>query len=223
MQHVKNSKRTIGDTVARLGIEEACSALRRGQLIIFPTETFYALGCDAMNADAVGGVFSVKKRSLAMPLPVVIGKAGHLERIVTHVSSLAQKMMDAFWPGPLSLLLPARPEVPELLAGNVRRVAVRLSPHPCVHSLCEATNMILTASSANISGHPSVTRAEGLDHELLQGVCGICADGPEPEGGLPSTVAEVVERGGKSMARILRPGRITASALRQAGVPVLEG
>ena len=209
-------------TLPSLTLDSACAALKQGQVVIFPTETFYGLGCDAMNADAVGSVFSVKKRALSMPLPVVIGSRDQLPRVAAHVPDVANSLMDAFWPGPLSIILPANLEVPDLLTANAGRIAVRFSPHPAVLQLCEATGMVLVASSANISGTPSVARTEDLDPELLHAVAGVYVAGPAPAGGMPSTVVDVIEGRSGSVVRILRTGAITAEALENAGFTVQD-
>ena len=206
----------------RLTLATAAAALREGKVIVFPTETFYGLGCDAMNPDAVGKVFSVKKRALDMPLPVVIATLDDLDRLVPHLSEEAEKLVEAFWPGPLSLVLPALPEVPDLLTANARRIAVRFSPHPAVTRLREATGMVLVASSANISGRPPVSCSENLDPELLSGVAGIYDDGPAPAGEKPSTVVDVIKQRGGVVVRILREGAISAEDLERAGVSVLR-
>ena len=205
-----------------LDFEAACGALLQGKIIIFPTETFYGLGCDAMNPDAVGAVFSIKKRSLAMPLPVVIGSREKLESLVALVPPLAEELMDAFWPGPLSIVMPAKPEVPDLLTANVGRIAVRYSPHPAVLRLCQATDKVLVASSANMSGVPSVSRLEDIDPELLANTAGIHVFGPEPAGGLPSTVVDVLEGRDNRYVRVLRPGGITIPDMEAAGFAVSD-
>ena len=205
-----------------LSLKDACEALLRGDLVVFPTETFFAIGCDAMNPDAVGSVFSVKKRALNMPLPVVIGHRDFLPQITAYVTPAASALMDAFWPGPLSIVLPANPEVPELLTANAGRIAVRFSPHPAVLSLCEATGKVLVASSANLSGQPSAGELESIDVSLLENTAGIYLEGPLPEGQLPSTVVDIVEKRDKAFIRLLRPGSISIEALRAAGFFLLE-
>lgn len=205
-----------------LSLKDACKAVLNGSLVIFPTETFFAVGCDAMNPDAVGSVFSIKKRALNMPLPVVIGSRDYLNRITAYVTNDAVQLMDAFWPGPLSIVLPANPEVPELLTANAGRIAVRFSPHPAVLSLCEATNRVLVASSANLSGQPSAWDFEGLDLSILAGASGVYMEEPLPEGRLPSTVVDIVEKRDKAVIRILRPGAVTMESIQAAGFEVME-
>lgn len=205
-----------------LTLEAAREAIIQGRVVLFPTETFYGLGCDAMNPDAVGAVFSIKKRALSMPLPVVIGAREKLGSVAAHIAPLAEALMDVFWPGPLSIVMPANPEVPDLLTANAGRIAVRFSPHPAALGLCRATDRVLVASSANVSGEPSVSRPEDIDPELLRNSAGVYVAGPEPAGGLPSTVVDVVEGRGKNYVRVLRQGAISFQALEAAGFSVSD-
>jgi len=205
-----------------LHLDDACTAFAQGKLVVFPTETFFALGCDAMNPDAVGAVFSIKKRSLSMPLPVVIADRQDLSRIAVYVPGAASSLMDAFWPGSLSIVLPARPEVPELLTANAGRIAVRFSPHPAVLALCRASGRILAASSANISGEASVSSPENLPPEIVQGIAGIYMQDPLPDGKLPSTVVDILEKRDGPIVRILRPGAVSSVDMRAAGFVVSE-
>ncbi len=206
----------------RLTLEEACAALREGRAVIYPTETFYALGCDAMNPDAVGLIFSIKRRALHLPLPVIISRREDLNTVAAFVSETAFNVMEAFWPGPLSVILPARPEVPDLLTAGAGRIAVRYSPHPAPAVLREDCGLILSASSANLSGGASVAVPADLAPELAPGVAGIFEHGPAPHGGLPSSVLDVVDGRDGPVVRILRPGAISAEALRSAGFAVEE-
>lgn len=207
---------------SRLGLDEAVDAILQGKIIAFPTETFYGLGCDAMNADAVASVFALKLRSLVMPLPVIIGARSMLDMLAMPVEGATMALMEAFWPGPLSIVLEARPEIPDLLTADGRRVAVRYSPHPTALALCNALARPIVASSANISGRPPVAQPDLLDPELLHGLAGVLVDGPPPCGGLPSTVVDIRERPGKTVVRILRPGVIPRQAFENKGFTVIE-
>lgn len=204
-----------------LNLNEACLALLQGGLVLYPTETLYALGCDAMNPDAVAAVFLLKRRSLALPLPVIVCSFAMVEQ-VAYVTGQARKLMEAFWPGPLTIVLPARKEVPDLLTGRLRRVAVRFSSHPAAQALCLATNGPLVASSANISGFPAAARKEELDLELLGSTAGLYDAGPAPAGGAPSTVVDVFEGKKGGGLRILRKGAVREQALKNAGFAVVD-
>lgn len=205
-----------------LDLGSAVDAVLNGKLVAFPTETFYGLGCDAMNADAVAGVFALKRRSLAMPIPVIIGDPAMLDQLALPITEITEALIEAFWPGPLSIVLDARPEIPDLLTSGGGRVAVRYSPHPTALALCKAVARPIVASSANISGNPPATQAKDLDPELLRGLAGVLTDGPEPSGRMPSTVVDIRERLGKAVVRILRPGAIPRSDLEASGFTVIE-
>jgi L-threonylcarbamoyladenylate synthase len=205
-----------------LTLDDACSALADGKLLIFPTETFYALGCDAMNPDAVGAVFSLKKRPLTMPLPVVIGSLSMLPLLTAHVSECAARLMETFWPGPLSIVLPSKSELPDLITSKTHRIAVRISAHPAVQALCEASGRILVSSSANLSGLPPAARPEDLAPELKCGVAGIFSSAPLPSGASPSTVVDVRQTREENAVRVLRHGAVSLDALREAGFTVVD-
>ena len=203
-----------------LSLESAKGELERGGVILYPTETFFAIGCNAMNPDAVGKVFAVKKRTMDLPLPVVIGETSDVFSLARDVSPLAQKLMDVFWPGSLSIILQALPEVPDLLLANAGRIAVRHSPHPAAARLCRESGMVLVSSSANITGNPPPSEMNDISPEIIAGTAGIFMDGPLPEGGLPSTIVDVIEEGGEEVVRILRDGRVTAQKIKEAGFMV---
>ncbi len=199
-----------------LSLDEARAVLLGGGLVLYPTETLYALGCDAMNPDAAAAVFCLKRRSLTLPLPVVIASLSMLDR-VAHVNAYARSLMEAFWPGPLTIVLPARREMPDILTGRLRRVAARFSPHPAARELCEAAGGPIVASSANISGFPAASRREEIDPLLARGSGGLYASGPEPAGGPPSTVVDCFEKKGGGALRILRKGAVRREELEGAG------
>lgn len=208
----------------QMPLAEAAAALRRGGLLIFPTETFYGLGCDALNPDAVGAVYAAKRRPYKLPLPVIIGDKGQIDDIASHVYPRAQELMDRFWPGPLSIIFPARSEVPDLLTAGTRRIAVRLSSHPAAANLCRESGLVLTSSSANISGIAPVSRLKELDPALGNAVCGIYDEAPAPTGDEPSTIVDVIPGpDGQRVIRLLRQGAVTREMLEGEGFAVIDG
>lgn len=204
-----------------LDLQSACTALRAGEVVAFPTETFYGLGCDALNPDAVGAVYVMKQRPYGLPLPVVIGDMADLSRVAVGVSPLARELMDSFWPGPLSILFTASPEVPDLLTAGTGRIAVRFSPHPGTIALCRASKCVLTASSANVSGNPPAATPEALDPALGNRLVGVFTAPPAPSGGNPSTIVEILASGSEEAIRVLREGAVSADSLRSAGFVVI--
>ena len=198
---------------AILDLDAASLALRAGKVVAFPTETFYGLACDALNPDAVGAVYTVKQRPYRLPLPVIVGDKSQLESVVADIPPLAQDLMDMFWPGPLSIIFRALPEVPDLLTAGTGRIAVRYSSHPAAAELCRVSNLVLSASSANISGIPPVTDPIDLDPDLVKQIAGVYVAEPAPKGDEPSTIVDILSDGSKGTVRILREGAITAARL----------
>ena len=204
-----------------LDLQSACDALRAGEVVAFPTETFYGLGCDALNPDAVGAVYVIKQRPYGLPLPVVIGDAADLGRVATGVSPLARNLTESFWPGPLSILFTASPEVPDLLTAGTGRIAVRFSPHPGAIALCRASKCVLTASSANVSGNAPAVSCEELDPVLGDRLAGVFVAPPAPGGGNPSTIVEILGSGSEEVVRVLREGAVSVDSIRSAGFTVI--
>ena len=202
---------------------EAARGMMQGGLAVYPTETFFGLGCRADRADAVLRVFEAKRRKADMPLPVILGSAGQLELVAAPSPSLSSDLADlsAFWPGPFTLLLPARSGLPEALTGGTGRIALRVSSHPAARALAEACGFPIVSSSANISGRPPVTKAEELDPELLDflrpGLDGVLAPpppSPVPGGGLASTIVEAL---GDRRLLVRREGALPLAKLAEAG------
>ena len=129
----------------------AAELMLDGHPVIFPTETFFALGSRALDADATARVYRAKHRSTVRPLPLILGNWEQLD-MVAKVPDEFMPLLKRFWPGPLSVLFPARLRVPDILTGGTGRVAVRLSSHPVARALAEAVGEPITSSSANISG-----------------------------------------------------------------------
>ena len=198
-------------------LERAAERMRASEPVIFPTETFYALGSRALNSDATARVFVAKHRSTVRPLPLIIGHMSQLEQ-VAKVSPALLPLLERFWPGPLSVLFPAHLRVPDVLTGGTGRVAVRLSSHPVATALALAVGEPITSSSANMSGKAPVVDAEALDPELRASVSAVLDLPPVPSGGLPSTLVEFED----GALRVLRPGAVSREALVQAGWTVLE-
>jgi L-threonylcarbamoyladenylate synthase len=209
-----------------LSLLEACRHITGGKLLIYPTETFYALGCDAFNAEAVRGVYAAKRRGRGQPLPVIIGGQEQLGALAAEVNSLERELMRLFWPGPLSILFAGAAGVPEHLTAGTGRVAVRFSSHPAAVELCGRSSRALVSSSANLSGRDPVRLAADLDGELLERVrafnrgaaCLYAAEQDVPQGGLPSTIVEAQEVSGGGVVRVLRRGAVSLEELR-AGIP----
>lgn len=200
-------------------LEEAAEMLREGQTVAFPTETVYGLGADARLTEAVEAIFEAKGRPSDNPLIVHIADRALLDELVTEVPEEAWALMDAYWPGPLTIVLPVRPGAvsPRVTAG-LDTVGIRMPDHPVALALLKAAGCPVAAPSANRSGRPSPTLAAHVLDDLAGRIGGVI-DGGASGVGLESTVVQVQPDG-----RIaeLRPGGVTAQQLSAAagGAPV---
>lgn len=188
----------------------AVDALKRGEVIVFPTETFYGLGADAFNEAAVGQVVSLKGRSPDQTVPIIVADREMLNSVVTHVSPAAQKLIDQFWPGPLTLVLPAKKNLPALLLNRDGGIGVRISSHPLATRLARELGHPITATSANPSGRePSRTLEKARAY--FSGQIEIFLDGGRLEGKKGSTVMDVSQ----DKIRIVRQGEIPSEELKR--------
>ena len=188
----------------------AIDALRRGEVIVFPTETFYGLGADAFDEAAVGQVISLKGRRPESPIPIIVADEKMLKGVVTEVPPVAQRLMERFWPGPLTLVLPAKKNLPGPLLNRDGGIGVRISSHPLATRLSRELSHPITATSANSSGRePARTVEEAMDY--FSGKLEIFLDGGRLEGKRGSTVVEIVQ--GK--LRIIREGEIDLQELEK--------
>ncbi len=182
---------------------EVAAALRAGQVAGIPTETVYGLAADALNPEAVRGIFRAKGRPADNPLIVhVLGKAQ--AEALAVLTPLARTLMDAFWPGPLTLVMPRRPLVPDVVTAGLDSVAIRAPSHPVMRRVLEESGLAIAAPSANRSGYPSPTSARHVVNDL-NGLIPMVLDGGVCEVGLESTVADA--RG--AVPTVLRPGAVT--------------
>ncbi len=192
-------------------IENAAECLRKGKLVAFPTETVYGLGADARNEAAVRRVFAVKGRPADHPLIVHLAEAGQAGEWAADIPQAARCLMERFWPGPLTLVLPARGDVPRVITGGQDSVALRAPNHPVALSLLRAFGGGLAAPSANRFGAVSPTEAVHV-HATLGDQIDLVLDGGPCHYGLESTIVSLLgER-----PRVLRPGALPLSALRAA-------
>ncbi|MET3207147.1 UNVERIFIED_CONTAM: L-threonylcarbamoyladenylate synthase [Paenibacillus sp. PvR008] len=195
---------------AEKGIREAAVLLQAGETVAFPTETVYGLGADARSTRAVELVFAAKGRPSDNPLIVHVSDPAQLDGMVTEVNDTARALMNAFWPGPLTLVLPVMPQAlsPRVTAG-LDTVGVRMPDHPVALRLIAEAGCPLAAPSANRSGRPSPTLAHHVREDLEGRIGGILDGGPTGVG-LESTVVQASDDG---TVTILRPGGVTAEQL----------
>ena len=190
-------------------ITGAVAALRRGAVIVFPTETLYGLGADALNSAAVEQVFQLKGRDPSNPIPVLVADQEMLLTLVTDIPKTAKALMNHFWPGPLTLVLPARRGIPRRLVNSTGGIGVRVSSQPIATQLVQALGRPVTATSANPSGQePARNIAEAKKY--FAGKIEIFVDGGALTAKTGSTVVEVIE----NSVTIIREGQINSSEIR---------
>ncbi|HET9916304.1 MAG TPA: L-threonylcarbamoyladenylate synthase [Candidatus Binatia bacterium] len=196
----------------------ALTALKRGEVIVFPTETLYGLGADALNFSAVEQIFRLKGRDPDNPFPVLVADRAMLDSLVAEVTQLGELLMTRFWPGPLTLVLPARTDIPRPLVNRQGGIGVRLSSQPIATELVRLLGRPLTATSANPSGQPgahTVTEAKNYFAEKIS----IYVDGGELFSPTGSTVAAIET----NKLRIIRAGEISRESLEKVvGKGVIE-
>jgi len=190
-------------------IEVAVDALRDGELVAFPTETVYGLGANASNPAAVRKVYELKGRPPSHPVIVHIDQAKYLRRWVRELTPAAEQLAAAFWPGPLTLVLPRGENVQDVVTGGQDSVAIRIPSHPMARQLLDAFGGGIAAPSANRYGRLSATRAEHVHDEFGDAVK-VVLDGGECQVGLESTIVSCLD----DTVRLLRPGAVTLSQLR---------
>jgi len=180
--------------------------LRAGGLLAFPTETFYGLAVDPLQERALERLFAVKKRDRQKPILLLISRPEQLQEIVAEIPAAYQPLMRRFWPGPLTLVFPARPQLPPLLTAADETIAVRQTSHPLARRLIDAFGFAITGTSANISGQEPVREISSLSSELAA-ACDMLLDGGATPGGLSSTIVGI--DGGELTVR--RQGTIVIS------------
>ncbi|MCL6499494.1 MAG: threonylcarbamoyl-AMP synthase [Firmicutes bacterium] len=186
----------------------AVEALRAGDVVVYPTDTVYGLGCDATNPSAVRRVFEIKGRPPDQPVPVLLADVRQADELA-EIPEGARRLMKRFWPGPLTLVLPSRGVVAELVTAGTGTVGLRVPDHPVPRALVRACGFPLVGTSANSTGRPApVTVAQVLSD--LDGRVGLVLDGGRLAG-RPSTVVDCTG----DRPRVLRPGPIPAEVVER--------
>lgn len=191
-------------------IEEAGRLIAAGELVAFPTETVYGLGGDAMHPLAARKIYAAKGRPSDNPLIVHIADFADMKRVAARLPEQAGKLAEAFWPGPLTMIVEKNDSVPEETTGGLNTVAVRMPEHPVALELIRVSGCLIAAPSANTSGRPSPTEASHV-MEDLSGKIAMILDGGPVEIGIESTIIDLTEQ----VPMILRPGYITRGMLEE--------
>lgn len=197
-------------------IQKAAQVLRQGGVVAIPTETVYGLAADATSTEAVRRIFEAKGRPADNPLIVHIANRSQLDGWIGKLDQQTEALMDRFWPGPLTLVLPLKGErISPLVSAGLSSVAVRMPAHPVALSVIQACGKPLAAPSANLSGRPSPTCATHVKQDL-DGRIDLLVDGGSCEVGLESTVLACTS----DKIELLRPGAVTLDELNEAGFEV---
>ncbi len=209
----QNKMKTIVEKIDALQpdmekIRKAAAILQNGGLVAFPTETVYGLGGNGLDYLACRKIYEAKGRPSDNPLILHIGELDQLERIVSEVPAIAKKIMDAYWPGPVTIIFPKAACVPKEITGGFETVAVRFPSNPLARVLINAAGVPIAAPSANSSGKPSPTRASHVEYDL-SGKIEMILDGGAADVGLESTIVDAT--GDKPC--LLRPGAVTKEML----------
>lgn len=208
-------------SVEKDGLEAVCRACTEvflaGGLAAFPTETVYGLGADGLHGENSAKIYAAKGRPSDNPLILHIGARDQLYPLVTEVPESAEKLMDAFWPGPLTIIFKKADIVPETTSGGLSTIAVRMPSHPVANAILKACGIPIAAPSANLSGRPSTTRASHVIEDLT-GRVDLIIDGGDVPIGVESTIIDLTQE----IPVMLRPGYVTLEQLQSVLGEVIE-
>jgi L-threonylcarbamoyladenylate synthase len=188
-------------------MQQALAVLNSGGLVAFPTDTVYGVGAPAFDGRAVESIYAAKDRPVEKAIPVLIGDAGDMEKVGVNIPEPAYRLASRFWPGPLTVVIPKRPSLPEAVSATPT-VGVRVPDHEVARALLRAAGP-MAVTSANISGQPSPSTAEEVSAQL-GGRISLILDGGKTPGGVPSTVVDCTSQ----ELQILREGPITLAEIR---------
>ncbi|HOO68010.1 MAG TPA: L-threonylcarbamoyladenylate synthase [Bacilli bacterium] len=198
-------------------IKKAGNAIKKGKLVIFPTETVYGIGADGLNSNAVSNIFKAKGRKNDNPLILHVCNKNMVNKIAKDITDLEYQLMKDLWPGPFTIVLNKKDIVPDIVTGNLSTVGVRMPSNEIALKLIEYANTPIAAPSANISGKPSGTNINDIIEELKDSVEYIIDNG-DTKIGLESTVVRVID----DKINILRPGYITKEDLENYGEVIID-
>ncbi len=201
------------DESLRKGLDEAVAIILKGGIVAFPTESFYGLGADATNPDAIKRLFTIKKRDPNLPILILISSLSELPKYAAFVPPEAKRAGEKFWPGGLTMVFQSSPILPLVLTAGNGKVGIRVSSHPLAHALSKALNVPITGTSANLSGRAACVTADQV-LESLGDDLDLILDGGITEGKYPSTILDVTS----DPPIIIREGMIGVEEIIESGI-----
>jgi len=203
-------KLSLDESTIKKVIKEALKALKKGGIVAYPTESFYALGVMANDKTALKKLYALKKRPLEKALPLIVGNEKILKSIVKSIPPQAEKLIKKYWPGPLTIIFYAKENLPQMLTGKKNKIAIRIPGESFALHLAKAADFPITATSANPSGKPPAQSAEEVINYFKEDIDLVVDQGKTP-GGEPSTIIDVTV----IPLRVLREGKISLSKLQK--------
>ncbi len=189
-------------------IEKAGKILTQKGVVVFPAQYFYGIAVDALDIDAVQKVFDIKKRPLQNPLLAMVNSRSHLETLVDSIPDIAEKLIEKYWPGNITIVFKAAKHIPDLLTAKTDKVGLRMPWHPVAKALVNAVDRPITGTSANISGKPGCSTIDTIDPDIIKNV-DMTLDAGTLKKGLGSTVVDVTG----DVLKIVRQGHIPESEI----------
>lgn len=191
-------------------LEQAAKLIKQGKIVVFPTETVYGIGTNGLNENAVKKIYEVKQRPLNKPITLLVSNMEMVNQIAKDITDIEYKIMEKFFPGPLTIILKKKDIVPDIVTAGRETIGVRMPSGEIARKLVDITGVPIAAPSANISGEPSGTNLQEIKKHFKNNV-DLFIDGGESQLGIASTIVQVVD--GK--IQILRKGNITLEQINQ--------
>jgi len=192
----------------QMGLKKAADIVLSGGAVAFPTESFYGLGVNALDKEAIERLFLIKKRRADNPVLILISSVRDLSQYVVNITDTARRLIERFWPGGLTMLFEARQNIPPILTAGTGKIGIRLSSHPVARGLAEVAGLPITGTSANVSGEAPCIEAREVFDSLGEAV-DVILDGGKTEGGKGSTILDVTV----TPPEILREGMVDREEL----------
>ena len=191
-------------------LKEPAQIIKKGGIVIFPTETVYGIGTNGLDKNAIKKLYEVKQRPLNKPISLLVNNIEMVEKIAKNITEVEYKLMERFFPGPLTIILEKRDIVPDILTSNTNTIGIRMPSGEIAKKLIEFAGVPIATSSSNISGKPSGTNITDIKKDF-EGKVDCFIDNGESELGIPSTVIRIID----NIPHILRQGAISEEEIRK--------